>query len=126
MKENYEEYDKLVAEIEIDENEVYDAPSPDASLKEELKFGICIFFIKVKNSLGLSSEEYKEVLNCNSADMSRLLHYKTAKFSLDRLFGYLQNLSLYLKENEIKTMEDMHLGFVGVLNQATKEFHNAS
>jgi len=126
VKENYEEYDKLLSKIEIDEDEVYDAPSPNKTFKEELKFGICIFFIKAKNSLGLSSEEYKEVLDCNSADMSRLLHYKTSKFTLDRLFGYLQNLSEYLKENDITTIEDMHLGFVGVLGDATKKFHNVS
>jgi len=62
---------------------------PDASLVDRIKQDLCSKIIQYHLVKGSSQRELAERLGVDEPEMSRILHYKIERYSIDRLVGYL-------------------------------------
>ena len=65
---------------------------PDASLTDRIKHELCAKIVQFHLKNKLSQKELADKLNVDEPEMSRILHYKITRYSIDRLIGYLEVL----------------------------------
>jgi predicted XRE-type DNA-binding protein len=64
----------------------------DASLTDQIKHDLCKKIVQFHLKHKLSQKELADKLNVDEPEMSRILHYKISRYSIDRLIGYLEVL----------------------------------
>ncbi len=73
----------------------------NASEIERAKYKACESILKYRKKNGLKQKKLAALLGIDESRMSEILHYKTEKFTLDRLIGYSQILYPNLRLNLI-------------------------
>ncbi len=68
-------------------------PLPEnATSIERLKYEICRQFVRAYNTDSVTQKGYAKKLGIDPAIMSKILHYHIDRFTVDRLFTYLEIL----------------------------------
>ena len=68
-------------------------PLPEnATPIEKLKYEICRQFVRAYNKDSVTQKNYAKKLGIDPAIMSKILHYHIDRFTVDRLFTYLEIL----------------------------------
>jgi predicted XRE-type DNA-binding protein len=85
--------EKELAEIRerLSSNEVLGSTvlGPDASVVDRIKQDLCSKIVQYHLATGTSQQELALKLGVDEPEMSRILHYKIERYSIDRLVGYL-------------------------------------
>lgn len=88
--------EKELAEIRerlsSDEVEGSTVLGPNAHLADRIKQNLCSKIIEYRTKNRISQKELAEKLGVDEPEMSRILHYKIERYSIDRLVGYLEVL----------------------------------
>jgi predicted XRE-type DNA-binding protein len=71
--------------------------SPNASLSDRVKFTLCEQIVKFKLATGISQKELAKVIKINETEMSRVLHYKIDRYTIERLMGYVEIINPTLR-----------------------------
>lgn len=66
--------------------------SRDATLVDRIKHDICREFVIYKNSSKITQKALAEKIGLDEALMSKILHYNTDEFTIDRLVKFLAAL----------------------------------
>ncbi len=88
---------------EKDLNEIFDKLLSDdvmgsavipknASESDKLKYNLCKKIVEYKLKHNLSQKELGKKLELDEPEISRVLHYKIERYSIERLLGYTQIL----------------------------------
>jgi predicted XRE-type DNA-binding protein len=64
----------------------------DAPLVDRIKQDLCSKIVQYHLSAKISQKKLGEKLGVDEPEMSRILHYKIDRYSIDRLVGYLEIL----------------------------------
>ena len=67
----------------------------DAPEGDKIKFKLCVKILEYKISHDLTQKELAEKIGLDEPEISRVLHYKIERYSIERLLGYA--LILYPK-----------------------------
>ena len=73
--------------------------SPNASVNDRIKYGICQKIIMHKRLTNQTQKELALQIGIDEALMSKVLHYQISEFTIDRLIRYLSEI---FKEIEVK------------------------
>ncbi|MEW6056287.1 MAG: XRE family transcriptional regulator [Bdellovibrionota bacterium] len=65
---------------------------PDAQLVDRIKHDLCSKIVEFHLNSKLSQRALAEKLGVDEPEMSRILHYKIERYTIDRLLGYLEIL----------------------------------
>jgi predicted XRE-type DNA-binding protein len=65
---------------------------PDAPLVDRIKQDLCGKIVQYHLKNQISQKELAEKLSVDEPEMSRILHYKIERYSIDRLVGYVEIL----------------------------------
>jgi predicted XRE-type DNA-binding protein len=65
---------------------------PDASLTDRIKQNLCSKIVEYHLKNKVTQKELADKLGVDEPEMSRILHYKIDRYSIDRLVGYLEAL----------------------------------
>jgi len=65
---------------------------PDAPLVDRIKQDLCSKIVQYHLSHEVTQKVLAEKLGVDEPEMSRILHYKIERYSIDRLVGYLEIL----------------------------------
>lgn len=65
---------------------------PEAPLVDQIKYKLCGKIVEYQRLNRISQKALAELLNVDEPEMSRILHYKIERYSIDRLIGYLEFL----------------------------------
>lgn len=65
---------------------------PDASAVDKVKYRICEQFVIFKNNTKITQKILAEKIGIDEAIMSKILHYRIDKFTIDRLVKFLAAL----------------------------------
>lgn len=60
----------------------------NAQESDKIKYKLCAKIIKYKLTNNLSQKDLSEKLGLDEPEMSRVLHYKIERYSIERLLGY--------------------------------------
>ena len=65
---------------------------PDAPLVDRIKQDLCSKIVQYHLNNKLTQKDLAEKLGVDEPEMSKILHYKLERYSIDRLVGYLEIL----------------------------------
>ena len=65
---------------------------PDAPLADRIKQDLCSKIVRYHLKTQISQKDLASRLGVDEPEMSRILHYKIERYTIDRLVGYLQIL----------------------------------
>ena len=65
---------------------------PDAPLVDRIKQDLCSKIVQYHLNNKVTQKDLAEKLGVDESEMSRILHYKLERYSIDRLVGYLEIL----------------------------------
>ncbi len=65
---------------------------PDAQLVDRIKHNLCSKIVQFHLNSKISQKELADKLGVDEPEMSRILHYKIERYTIDRLVGYLEVL----------------------------------
>ncbi len=65
---------------------------PDASLVDQIKYRLCGKIVEYRRTRGISQKDLANLLGVDEPEMSRILHYKIDRYTIDRLLSYLEVL----------------------------------
>ncbi len=93
--------EKKLAEIRerLSSNEIMGSTVLDASapLVDRIKANICSKIIQYQLETQITQKDLAVKLHVDEPEMSRIIHYKLERYSIDRLLGYLEILYPNLK-----------------------------
>ncbi len=88
--------ERVLAEIRdrlsSDEVEGSRVLGPEADLVDRIKEKLCSKIVEFHLKSGISQKELAKKLDVDEPEMSRILHYKIERYTIDRLVGYLEIL----------------------------------
>lgn len=64
----------------------------DAPLADRIKQNLCSKIVEYRLTKGITQKQLADKLGVDEPEMSRILHYKIERYSIDRLVGYLEVL----------------------------------
>lgn len=64
----------------------------DAPLADQIKQNLCSKIVEYRITKGITQKQLADKLGVDEPEMSRILHYKIERYSIDRLVGYLEIL----------------------------------
>jgi predicted XRE-type DNA-binding protein len=64
--------------------------SKDATTVDRIKFSLCAKILEYKHNKNLSQKDLAEKMNLDEPEISRILHYKIERYSIERLLTYAQ------------------------------------
>jgi predicted XRE-type DNA-binding protein len=65
---------------------------PDASLTDRIKQNLCSKIVEYQLKKKVTQKALASKLGVDEPEMSRILHYKIERYTIDRLVGYLEVL----------------------------------
>jgi predicted XRE-type DNA-binding protein len=65
---------------------------PNAHLADRIKQNLCSKIVEYRIKNKITQKDLAEKLGVDEPEMSRILHYKIDRYSIDRLVGYLEVL----------------------------------
>jgi predicted XRE-type DNA-binding protein len=89
---NEEELSEIRERLSSDEVEGSTVLSADAPLVDRIKQDLCSKIVQYHLKNKISQKALGEKLGVDEPEMSRILHYKIERYSIDRLVGYLEIL----------------------------------
>jgi predicted XRE-type DNA-binding protein len=87
-----EELNKIRDRLSSDEVEGSTVLSADAPLVDRIKQDLCSKIVQYHLKNKISQKALGKKLGVDEPEMSRILHYKIERYSIDRLVGYLEIL----------------------------------
>lgn len=69
----------------------------NAPLSDQVKFALCEQIVKFKLATDISQKELAKVIKINETEMSRVLHYKIDRYTIERLMGYVETINPTLR-----------------------------
>jgi predicted XRE-type DNA-binding protein len=66
---------------------------PDASAGDKVKYEICRNFIMFMHKKGLTQRELAGIVSIPETRISEIVHYRIAKFTIDKLLSYYEKLN---------------------------------
>jgi predicted XRE-type DNA-binding protein len=83
---------EIRARLSSDEVQGSTVLGPNAKLVDRIKHNVCSKIVQFHLNSNLSQKELADKLNVDEPEMSRILHYKLERYTIDRLLGYLEIL----------------------------------
>lgn len=65
---------------------------PDSPLVDRIKQNLCSKIVEYKIRNKLTQKQLAKLLDVDEPEMSRILHYKIQRYTIDRLVGYVELL----------------------------------
>ncbi len=65
---------------------------PNASTVDRIKYSLCEEIVRYSRKSELSQVQLAKILKINKTEMSRVLHYRIERYTIDRLIGYVEIL----------------------------------
>ncbi len=65
---------------------------PNADLVDRIKEKLCSKIVEFHLKSGITQKELANKLGVDGPEMSRILHYRVERYTIDRLIGYLEIL----------------------------------
>ena len=69
----------------------------NAPLSDRVKFALCKELVKFINATEISQKEFAKILKINETEMSRVLHYKIERYTIERLMSYVEVINPNLR-----------------------------
>lgn len=88
---NPKELDRL-EDVFLNEESTFILP-PDSGAVEKAKYDVCKHILIFMHSKGLSQRELAKTIGIPETRVSEIVHYKIAKFTLDKLLSYYEALN---------------------------------
>jgi predicted XRE-type DNA-binding protein len=79
----------IVKELSSDKIEGSLVISKDAPISDKVKYELCRKILEYKRTHDLSQKELGKKLNLDEPEISRVLHYRIDRYSIERLIGYV-------------------------------------